>query len=76
MTETKETEVKEVVLVENQLRKIIHAEGSGDLPQKGQEIFALYRGTLEDKTVFDENQDRDEPFKFVLGKGNVIKGWD
>lgn len=37
----------EVVIVEGKLKKIVHLEGSGETPKKGQEIFALYRGTLE-----------------------------
>jgi FKBP-type peptidyl-prolyl cis-trans isomerase len=69
-------ESKEVVLVEGKLTKLVHAEGEGEVPQKGQEIFALYRGTLQNGTEFDSNLDRDSPFSFVLGEGNVIKGWD
>merc|ERR1712147_600765 len=69
-------EGKETVLVEGQLRKIIHQEGEGPTPNKGQEIFALYRGTLETGEEFDSNQNRDSPFSFVLGQGRVIKGWD
>ena len=63
-------------MVEGQLEKIIHEEGTGELPQKGQEVSALYRGTLQDGQEFDSNQNRDSPFKFTLGKGMVIKGWD
>lgn len=66
----------EVVIVEGKLKKIVHLEGSGETPKKGQEIFALYRGTLENGDQFDSNQNRDSPFNFVLGQGNVIKGWD
>jgi len=64
------------VLVEGKLTKIVHQSGTGERPQKGQEIYALYKGTLQDKTVFDSNEDRDNPFTFVLGQGSVIKGWD
>ena len=65
-----------MVIVEGYLRKIIREEGTGDFPKKDQEIFALFRGTLEDGTEFDSNQDRENPFTFRLGQGKVIRAWD
>ena len=56
--------------------KKITQEGSGDFPNPGDEIRAHYTGTLEDATKFDSSVDRGQEFKFKIGKGSVIKGWD
>lgn len=50
--------------------------GTGQEAKAGKTLSVNYVGTLEDGTKFDSSIDRGEPFSFVLGAGQVIKGWD
>ena len=51
-------------------------KGTGDLATNNQQISVHYEGKLTDGTVFDASRPRGQPFTFILGKGQVIKGWD
>ena len=50
--------------------------GTGPSPRPGQTAVVNYTGTLTDGTKFDSSYDHGQPFSFVVGAGNVIRGWD
>jgi FKBP-type peptidyl-prolyl cis-trans isomerase FkpA len=57
--------------------------GSGDEARAGQQVKVHYTGWLHDPAAangrgrkFDSSKDRGDPFRFGLGQGQVIRGWD
>ncbi len=54
----------------------IDVEGTGAKPVNGDKVVVHYTGKLTNDTIFDSSHKRNQPFTFVLGVGQVIKGWD
>ncbi|PXW92881.1 FKBP-type peptidyl-prolyl cis-trans isomerase FkpA [Sphaerotilus hippei] len=57
--------------------------GSGETAVAGREVSVHYTGWLHDPAQpngrgrkFDSSKDRGQPFRFPLGAGMVIRGWD
>jgi len=75
MTENTE-KTEKIVTTDSGLKYVELKEGDGATPKTGQTVVVHYTGTLEDGTKFDSSRDRNSPFQFRIGVGQVIKGWD
>lgn len=67
---------KKEVTTDSGLKYVDLKEGDGAVPKKGEWVQVHYTGWLTDGKKFDSSVDRGKPFKFKLGAGAVIKGWD
>jgi FKBP-type peptidyl-prolyl cis-trans isomerase len=56
--------------------RIVSPGTEGTRPKAGDRVVVHYTGRLTDGKKFDSSVDRGEPFTFVLGRGEVIPGWD
>jgi FKBP-type peptidyl-prolyl cis-trans isomerase len=61
---------------ESGLYYVVTEPGNGEKPEVGKPVTMHYTGKLIDDTVFDSSVERNQPFQFVLGVGQVIPGWD
>ena len=51
-------------------------EGTGRMAEAGNVVAVHYTGWLTDGSKFDSSRDRGEVITFVLGRGQVIAGWE
>ena len=58
------------------LKYIVITSSGGKETVPGMMAIVHYDGYLLDGKKFDSSRDRNEPFEFELGGGQVIKGWD
>ena len=68
--------MNEIKTTASGLKYIIHTKGKGPQAKAGDKVTVNYEGKLMNDTVFDSSFKRNQPFSFVLGQGQVIKGWD
>ncbi len=70
------TDSADLVTTDSGLKYTDVTVGDGASPEQGDEVVVHYTGRLTNGTVFDSSYDRGEPFRFTLGGGQVIQGWD
>ncbi|GAC1450432.1 MAG: FKBP-type peptidyl-prolyl cis-trans isomerase [Desulfuromonadaceae bacterium] len=69
-------EAKKTVTTASGLKYVDVVVGKGASPAAGKQVKVHYTGTLENGKKFDSSVDRNEPFSFTIGVGQVIPGWD
>jgi FKBP-type peptidyl-prolyl cis-trans isomerase len=58
------------------IRYDIIESGAGERAKPGDMVSVLYVGRFINGETFDQVNDREKPFRFRLGRGLVIQGWD
>lgn len=69
-------EFTDPITTESGLRYEDIVEGSGPEPQAGQRLTVHYTLYFTDGTRYQSSLDAGQPFTFVIGAGQVIRGWD
>jgi FKBP-type peptidyl-prolyl cis-trans isomerase len=76
MEPAKDSAAAKEIVTPSGLKYVDVKTGTGAEARSGQVVEVHYTGWLVDGTKFDSSRDRGQPFRFKLGAGQVIKGWD
>jgi len=71
-----EVKAGKTVTTASGLKYVDQVVGKGASPVAGKQVTVHYTGTLENGKTFDSSVNRKQPFKFIIGVGQVIQGWD
>lgn len=66
---TQQADTNEIYIIKN-------TEGKGPIAESEKTVFVNYTGKFLNGEKFDSNEKLRKPYSFVVGKGDVIKGWD
>jgi FKBP-type peptidyl-prolyl cis-trans isomerase len=64
------------VQVKEAVKWFVHEEGTGPYPEAGSVLWVHFVSAFSDGQIFDNSFKSGLPYKFILGKEKVIKGWD
>jgi FKBP-type peptidyl-prolyl cis-trans isomerase len=76
ITSNRNIKLNKMYTTESGLQYTFTELGPGAKAKNGDKVFVHYIGKLTDGKEFDNSYKRGEPISFVLGTGQVIKGWD
>jgi peptidylprolyl isomerase len=68
--------IKDATTTPSGLKYVDEVVGTGSSPRAGRSVTVSYVGTFTNGKKFDASADHGGTFSFIIGQGNVIKGWD
>lgn len=75
-TPKRNIKLNEEITTASGLKYKVTEMGSGRKVEIGDKVSVHYTGKLTNGTKFDSSKDRNQPFSFKVGGGQVIRGWD
>ncbi|MCG9879607.1 MAG: FKBP-type peptidyl-prolyl cis-trans isomerase [Bacteroidia bacterium] len=75
-TTKRNIKLNEEITTASGLKYKVTEMGSGRKVEIGDKVSVHYTGKLTNGTKFDSSKDRNQPFSFKVGGGQVIRGWD